>query len=336
MYWYYKAIFIVIAVLLLGGIVYGLRGFIPTSMPGWFDKKQEVSVPDPDPPPPPPPVSVGNTERLPADGGSVTASEPPTPAAEPMPTDPYSLQVAERIALAQRHVQDNKAMVARGLLDSLLRDPELKPYSPYWYKAAEIIGDINTQIIFSDIPVPEKVTHIVKRGDTVWGIAKQYGETMSMVMRGNNINPSKPSLHPGQVLKIYDAEWAIDVSKTHSVLVLKDGPRLFKIYRIGIGRQDRTPVGTFKIDTKESEPIWTYAGKKYAYGDPANVLGTRWMGLTSVGTTNPLFEGYGIHGTWEPDSIGKARSNGCVRMLNEQVEELFDIVPYGTQVVIHE
>jgi len=44
--------------------------------------------------------------------------------------------------------------------------------------------------------------------------------------------------------------------------------------------------------------------------------------------------GYGIHGTWEPETVGSAVSKGCIRMLNTDVEELFDIVPVGTAVTI--
>ena len=59
---------------------------------------------------------------------------------------------------------------------------------------------------------------------------------------------------------------------------------------------------------------------------PENVLGTRWMGFD--------IPGYGIHGTVEPKAIGQQVTAGCVRMLNEQVEELYSILPVGTEVVI--
>ncbi|MEO7369038.1 MAG: L,D-transpeptidase, partial [Gemmatimonadaceae bacterium] len=58
----------------------------------------------------------------------------------------------------------------------------------------------------------------------------------------------------------------------------------------------------------------------------AGVLGTRRL---------ELGDGYGIHGTNEPASIGRAASHGCVRMLNEDVEKLYDMVPVGTPVYIY-
>ena len=59
---------------------------------------------------------------------------------------------------------------------------------------------------------------------------------------------------------------------------------------------------------------------------PENPLGTRWMGFD--------LESYGLHGTTEPDSIGKSRSLGCIRMLNPEVEELFELVGEGTAITV--
>ena len=70
--------------------------------------------------------------------------------------------------------------------------------------------------------------------------------------------------------------------------------------------------------------------KTIPYGDPENVLGTRWMGFEN----QPGVMGYGIHGTERPESIGGDESMGCVRMRNREVEELFGVVPRGTPVRI--
>jgi lipoprotein-anchoring transpeptidase ErfK/SrfK len=50
----------------------------------------------------------------------------------------------------------------------------------------------------------------------------------------------------------------------------------------------------------------------------------------------PDLKGFGIHGTSQRDSIGGETSNGCIRMLNEDVEEVFLLIPRGTEVVIQE
>ena len=76
---------------------------------------------------------------------------------------------------------------------------------------------------------------------------------------------------------------------------------------------------------------WNGAGqyKPIAGGDPKNPLGPRWLGFSSnIGT------GYGAHGTSDEWSIGKNASMGCVRLLNDDIKELYEMVPTGIPVWI--
>ncbi|MFZ7102208.1 MAG: L,D-transpeptidase family protein [Peptococcaceae bacterium] len=84
------------------------------------------------------------------------------------------------------------------------------------------------------------------------------------------------------------------------------------------------PVAIGKPSTPSPVGEWSIINKKILNYD--SVFGTRWMGLN-----NP---GYGVHGTNNPSSIGKAISHGCVRMYNHHVEELFTRVSLGTKVII--
>lgn len=93
------------------------------------------------------------------------------------------------------------------------------------------------------------------------------------------------------------------------------GNRLVKTYPVAVGKPSTpTPTGHYQIRNKQI--------------NPGGVLGTRWMGLTIPGGN------YGIHGTNNPASIGQAVSNGCIRMHNKDVEELFPRVNIGTPVEI--
>jgi len=76
------------------------------------------------------------------------------------------------------------------------------------------------------------------------------------------------------------------------------------------------------------DPPWYKVGAVVPANSPENILGTRWLGLSQAG--------YGIHGTTEPATLGQAVTAGCVRMANADVEELFTIVPLGTEVAIVE
>ncbi|AJQ28103.1 L,D-transpeptidase [Pelosinus fermentans] len=110
-------------------------------------------------------------------------------------------------------------------------------------------------------------------------------------------------------------------------LQLYYGNTMSKEYYVAIGKPSTpTPMGNFYIVSKERDPIWIPPGRNYVVmSGPDNPLGYRWMEFL------PL---YGIHGTNAPWTIGMAVSNGCVRMLEEEAEELFDIVTNGTPVTI--
>ncbi|SFL85245.1 L,D-transpeptidase [Pelosinus propionicus] len=103
--------------------------------------------------------------------------------------------------------------------------------------------------------------------------------------------------------------------------------QLVKTYPVAIGKpMTPTPIGSFTILHKEINPWWyPPKSKKIVPSGPDNPLGYRWMEFA------PL---YGIHGTNEPWAIGGWVSNGCVRMAEPDVEELFEAVPYGTRVYI--
>ncbi|WNS74151.1 L,D-transpeptidase [Bacillus sp. DTU_2020_1000418_1_SI_GHA_SEK_038] len=93
--------------------------------------------------------------------------------------------------------------------------------------------------------------------------------------------------------------------------------------------EDLTPEGFFTITVKAKDPY--YRKKDINGGDPENPLGTRWIGFDAAETDGRI---YGIHGTNNPSSIGKYVSQGCIRLQNEAVESLYDLVPVGTKILI--
>jgi lipoprotein-anchoring transpeptidase ErfK/SrfK len=119
----------------------------------------------------------------------------------------------------------------------------------------------------------------------------------------------------------------IVVSLTDRKLAVLESDRVVKIFPTAVGAPaSPSPVGTYKIITSIPDPTWYYKGKIVGPGKD-NPLGTRWLGLS--------VKGYGIHGTNIPSSIGKNASHGCVRMRNQDVEELFGMVGVGDQVELY-
>ncbi len=108
--------------------------------------------------------------------------------------------------------------------------------------------------------------------------------------------------------------------------VVEDG-RVVKVYPVAVGADvTPSPTGTFHVVNRVVHPTYYHAGKVIPPGRQ-NPLGTHWMGLSR--------KSYGIHGTNQPKSIGKAASHGCIRMAHADLEELFSRVRVGDVVEIH-
>jgi len=110
-------------------------------------------------------------------------------------------------------------------------------------------------------------------------------------------------------------------------LALVENDRVVSIYSVAVGAPvSPSPVGTFSIVNRVSNPTYYKTGKVVGPGS-LNPVGTRWIGLSA--------KGYGIHGTDAPASIGLARSHGCIRLRNRDIEQLFARVRAGDVVELH-
>jgi len=204
---------------------------------------------------------------------------------------------------------------------------ETNPQSNLVGAIEDELGKINIDLLGS-VSAGEGVSeHVVKSGESLFVIAQKYGTTVELIKRTNNLKSD--FIKPGDKLKVITDKFSIVVDKSKNILTLKAGEKVVKVYRVGTGVSGCTPVGTFTITNKLVNPPWHKPGAGVVpFGDKNNVLGTRWMGFNKTG--------YGIHGTWEPESIGQQASAGCVRLVNKDCEELYEIVPVGTEVTIIE
>lgn len=160
--------------------------------------------------------------------------------------------------------------------------------------------------------------HIVKPGETLWAISEDYRVPFVTIVQANEIvNPDmifvgQPIIIPG-LPNPDQIPFRIHVSISNRTLTLQRNETNVKVYPIAVGRiLYQTPVGEFVVINKAPNP-----------GGP---FGTMWMSLSK--------KHYGIHGTNDPSSIGKAVSRGCIRMHNSDVEELAATIPVGTRVFI--
>ncbi len=265
-------------------------------------------APAPMPPASTPAAAVRPSVTAPAPGPSASGPDPAVPALN----EASALREAGQVPAAR-----DKALGAL----AAARTPAVKR------QIEDLLGGIHTALVFTPAPMAEKVDYTIQPGDRLAGIAKQHGTTVELLAKGNGIRSSV--IRPGDRLRILTGKFSILIDKSENDLVLSLSDRFFKRYRVGTGKFEKTPAGRFRITDRIAQPTWWRSdGKAVPYGDKENVLGTHWLSLD--------LPGYGIHGTWEPDTVGKQESAGCIRLVNADIEELYTLLPVGTPVAIQD
>ncbi|MBN8867491.1 MAG: L,D-transpeptidase/peptidoglycan binding protein [Solirubrobacterales bacterium] len=147
------------------------------------------------------------------------------------------------------------------------------------------------------------------------------------------VNVTKPAVTTAEVAQKYPTYLTLD--RSNFTLTLWKDLKKVKSYTVAVGQVGlETPAGTYSIQDKQVDPVWTVpnsawagdmAGEVVPGGVPENPLKARWMGI---------FDGAGIHGTDDTGSLGSAASHGCVRMAVPDVIDLYDRVDVGTPIYI--
>jgi lipoprotein-anchoring transpeptidase ErfK/SrfK len=223
--------------------------------------------------------------------------------------------------LAKSYENKNEAVKARDIYQLILKKYQnIKSISD----VQNSVGKLNISILFSSIITDKDVAYEVEPGDTLTNIARKFGTTVDLIKTANSIRGDTIRAH--SKLKVSKARYKILVDKTQNLLTLLADEDVMKVYRVSTGEDNCTPAGNFKIINKIKDPVWYTEKAVVPAESPDNILGSRWLGFN--------LPGYGIHGTISPEKIGQQATKGCVRMLNSDVEELYVIVPIGTEVVI--
>jgi len=204
----------------------------------------------------------------------------------------------------------------------------------------QLKGDLTKlaqETVFSNRILPDDpfvAPHVVQQGETLNGIARRYGITDDFLARINGIT-DKNRIRAGQRIKVVKGPFQVVVNKEQYTLEVYLDQTFVKQYPVGLGKEDGTPTGAWKVHTKLKNPQYypPRGGQIILADDPENPLGERWIGLQGVEGEAVGQERYGIHGTTDPDSIGKSVSMGCIRLHNADVEELYDLVVEGKSTV---
>jgi len=177
------------------------------------------------------------------------------------------------------------------------------------------------------------ITIKVEPGDSLISVRKRAVEAhpdllvcTGEIARANRLHGE--TIHPGDVLKIPTAHANVLVDLDNHWLLYRMDGEVVAAWEIGIGKPgSETTPGEYRTGEKSKEPMWFRPGQPpVPFGDPENPLGTRWIAWQGLDGRNSSL---GFHGTSDPGSIGDDRSQGCIRMRKEAIEELYEILPRG-------
>jgi lipoprotein-anchoring transpeptidase ErfK/SrfK len=212
--------------------------------------------------------------------------------------------------------KDADVAAHRALSELYWQRPELRP------QLADRIEQTALRIYFQPQPHYFDEYH-VQPGETLQAIARRYSVSWEYLERLNDIQA--PRLKAGQTLKVIKGPFAAVVDLSDYEITIHCHGHYVDRFPVGIGKDGSTPIGSCTVDNKVVNPRYDGPEGSIEPDDPANPIGERWISLGN---------GYGIHGTIHPESIGKSESRGCIRMHNADVGVVYDLLTIGSEVVV--
>lgn len=331
---------VLIAVALASAVAY-FAFFRPKPQPPAAPPAPPVAAapaPAPGPAPAPkvevaPPVEAPKVVEAPKKETAKKAAPPaPVPVAfTPPPARSAKTEIDELIA--EGKWRDARAKVAAAF-SGVISDAERT-------ELGQVGIRINKELLQERADEKDVELYEIQQGDTLEMIAKKFkalNGVKGAIMYVNNY-PENAILRAGRKVRLAKGTWSILVDKSmFRMWILYEGCP-FKTYQVTIGAPHKeTPVTKFVVGGKNPNPAWwpppdaKVTGKTpVPYGDPQNPLGKWWISLE-----HDIHHGIGIHGTNDPGSIGTKASNGCVRMLNEEVVEVAALAYKGMVVTVVE
>jgi len=262
----------------------------------------------------------------------------PAPATEP------SVTGTSLIARAQARIDAGRLLEARSDLNDALQSGNLDDTQVASVKA--LIGQINQTVVFSRRHFGDDAyggVYVVQPGDNLAKIALARDCTWELLSRINGIDPRH--LRSGATIKVVEGPFFAVVEKHKFIIDIYLGglpgeksSMFVTSYPVGLGRDDSTPVGTWMIEPHRKLKHPTYYSPRgegiLNADDPKNPLGGYWIGLTGTEGQAVGKMSYGIHGTIEPDSIGKQSSMGCIRLRADDIAMVYDMMVEGKSMVV--
>lgn len=270
-------------------------------------------------------AGADRAHRLTADSGIEQVSfEPDAPLAHESgsesdgPSAVLTAELADQLRRVEDFLDADQILEAHQLMSDI-----------YWKhpEHRELIQekiDETAAIIFTTPDRQFAEPHFVDYGETLGAIAKEYDVPWQYLARLNRIDPN--NLQAGQELKVVRGPFGAVVDLSDFCLTIHAHGWYVHRYQIGTGAENGTPIGEFSVQEKLENPTWYNPDGGVVDGDdPENPLGEFWLGLGNH---------IGIHGTIDPDSIGRAVSRGCIHVGDSDIDEVFALLAVGSKVMI--
>lgn len=165
--------------------------------------------------------------------------------------------------------------------------------------------------------------YVIEPGDVLQNVAKQYNLSWQYLAKLNRLDPQR--IRPGQSVKVMQGPFGAVVDLRRFELTVESFGYYVAHFPIGIGKDGSSPVGEFTVQDKLEDPTYYGPDGVIANDNPNNPLGEFWLSLGNS---------YGLHGTNDESTIGRAESRGCIRLRNQDVADLYDLLTIGSKVVI--
>jgi LysM repeat protein len=181
----------------------------------------------------------------------------------------------------------------------------------------------------------------VKPGDQLRAIGRRFKVPHEILMRINNIGRPEV-LRAGEMIKVINGPFHTKIYRSTFTMDLYLQDSYVRSFPVVLGQAGmETPTGCWVVKPagKLISPTWTdpTTGRRYEADDPDYPLGSRWIGLEGIVGAAKGRTGFAIHGTKNQKELGTARSRGCIRLYDEDVKLVYDLLTPGlSQVVIVE
>lgn len=283
-------------------------------------------------------IRFGDTQNI--------AASPPTAAPGSHagnPGAPSTAQAGSQLARGMNMIREGRLVQGRRELSQLLFSDRGNLSALDAQTIRDTLASVNKQLVFSDQVTPGdnlSETYLVQRGDYLSRIAPKYAVPYQFIERINNTPAER--LQAGKPIKLVKGPFHARISKSdfRMDIYLNDAdgqPIYIRSFTVGLGKDDSTPMGPFIVapNSKVQNPSWKNprTGEFYGKDDPKNPIGEYWLALKGTDPVTEAHSGYGIHGTIDPQSLGRQASMGCVRLGDDDVALVYDMLESGRSTV---